>query len=280
MAFQVVRRKRSEGIGDVAKAISAGLISGMDMAQKKKKLDLESVLLANKFAQSTPEYAKNMAAAKEQGKMSAWGNVGGVVGVPGVQPQAQTSNPILSQQSIQNEEPPFIMVMGKPMANPNYVKPSERAKMAEAESKKKLESDYMRQQADDMLNTIGEVESGLNYFGTFGQIPSIPGTKRNDWQNSFKKLKGRKILDLMSELKRVSKTGATGFGQLNAKELSLLDEASTALSMGTTKEKAKYYLGEMKRLYGKILHPGNKEFMSDADIEARIAELKGSVQND
>ncbi len=112
--------------------------------------------------------------------------------------------------------------------------------------------------ANDTLNTIKEVEKGINNFGLTGDIPSFPGTSRKNWEVNVNKLLSGKILDVMTKMKEASKTGATGFGQLSNKELEVLRQASTSLKRGLSKKDAQRYLNDMKSAMQKIVDKKNQ----------------------
>lgn len=125
-----------------------------------------------------------------------------------------------------------------------------------------LQNKMVTNQAQDTLDTIAEIKSRADNFGLLGGVPSVPGTDRYIWQSNVDKILSRKIVDLMSEMKNASKTGATGFGQLNQEELKVLKDASTALKKGTPKEKALEYLNAMESSARKVLEgavPKEKE---------------------
>ena len=70
--------------------------------------------------------------------------------------------------------------------------------------------------------------------GLFGaRVPflsSVGGTKTATADAYLKQLTAERIVELIGEMKSQSKTGATGFGQLNIEELRVLQQASTVLN--------------------------------------------------
>ena len=129
--------------------------------------------------------------------------------------------------------------------------------------------------ANDTLNTIKEVEGGMKYFGLTGDVWSIPGTARKNWEVNVNKLLSGKILDVMTKMKEASKTGGTGFGQLSNKELEVLRQASTSLKKSLSKKDAQRYLNDMKSAMKKVVENKSKdsnEFsnMSDEELKAII----------
>jgi len=128
--------------------------------------------------------------------------------------------------------------------------------IADRERANTLSSQSIKTSAQDTIDTIGEVRKGLTMptgFGFFGDFPSIPGTKRATWETYVNKLLSTKIVNLMNEMKNASKTGATGFGQLNEKELAVLTNAATALKKTLPAEDAARILDELEAIAGKVL---------------------------
>jgi hypothetical protein len=134
----------------------------------------------------------------------------------------------------------------------------------DAKNKQQAKTEFVRNSALDTLNTIGEIEKGMGYFGLTGDLPSIPGTHRVNWEANINKLLSGKIINLMTSMKEASKTGATGFGQLSEKELSVLQSASTALKRNLSSKDAQRYLDDMKVSLQKVLQ-GQEEVMGGGD---------------
>ena len=109
--------------------------------------------------------------------------------------------------------------------------------------KKQIETDNLTDRAAGSLANIDQIKTGLKHFGKSAIVPFIPGTERADWKNQLDQFLSTLVLDVMSDLKRASTTGSTGFGQLSEKELILLFNAATALKSTTTEEEAKQLLG-------------------------------------
>ena len=148
------------------------------------------------------------------------------------------------------------------------------------EQDNRIKADLVKNRTEDTLKTLDEVQNGIDYFGFFGQVPSIPGTDRYNWETNVNNLLSNKVIEVMTKLKEASKTGATGFGQLSNKELIVLQDASTSLKRGTSPEKAKEYLNIMRQSLQKVLsndsngsnensNGGGNEFSSMSDEELR-----------
>lgn len=94
----------------------------------------------------------------------------------------------------------------------------------------------------------------------------IPGSKGRTGESKIKRIKDLLTLDLIQELKAASKTGATGFGALNIKELGVLESAASNLDPTMDEPE---FLEEMKTIreeLRKILKPadGLNETKNDA----------------
>lgn len=124
-------------------------------------------------------------------------------------------------------------------------------------------SELVLNSANDTLKTIAEIEKDAGNFGLLGGFPSIPGTPRVNWEANIDKLLSGKVLDTIMALKDASKTGATGFGQLNLKELETLQKASTALKRTSSQKDAQRYLNDMKVSMNKIIE-GNGGYVNMA----------------
>lgn len=159
---------------------------------------------------------------------------------------------------------------GKPMLR--KVKRDVQGEKFDLEQKEKEDlsnkkSQLVKDAANNALGTIKEVESGLDNFGTLGNLPSFPGTKRVNWEANVNKLKSEQVLNTIKEMKDASKTGATGFGALSEKELSVLENAATALRKDLPKEDAQRYLNQIKTSMQKIITDKAEEDGSDSEYQ-------------
>ena len=193
----------------------------------------------------------------------------------------------------------FVRVGKQTLADPNYVKPptvSEQLKIDEEQKANDAQSEMIRGKAQQNLSSIEEAKKGSKYFGMLGGLPSvaapstwIPGggnyDERKVWENNINQLLSQKVVDLITEMKQASKTGATGFGQLTEKEGAILREASTALSRDLPEKQALYYLNEMEKINKRILgipfeETGNTGGSGGNDlssIEAELAQINSQL---
>jgi len=196
--------------------------------------------------------------------------------------QGQASD---DSEELDNEPMAFNPMSGKLEKNPAYLDPLKEKKlekmkkqeMADAEAQKERE-EILRQEANQNLGSISAVKKGKEFFGPLGNLPTYAapsslvgkwGDRRN-WETNLDRLLSGKVIEVMTNMKKASKTGATGFGQLSNKELTLLKEASTALKKDIPEEQALFYLNEMEKIQKKMLGSagGNTvpEFESESDI--------------
>ena len=232
MAFQVIQREPDESLGDVFASGLRGVISGRDRKRKLESENLQNLLAQAKIAQ--------------------------------ILQKSESLNAPL--------QPGFVRLPGgKVIPDPHYLDPLEQQKLSDLQAKeqealqiRKNKEEMLQSSAEDMLSTVGEVKKGLKYFGPMGNIPTIaaPSTiaslgeeygPRRNWEVNVNKLLSGKIVDLMSQMKSASKTGATGFGALSQKELAVLQEASTALKRDISPDDAAKYLNEIERMQRKVL---------------------------
>lgn len=128
--------------------------------------------------------------------------------------------------------------------------------------------------AQDTLDTIGKVKKNLKYFGAAGSIPPLPGEyDKVDWRANFDKLLSQKVLDVMTQLKDASKTGATGFGALSAPELKVLQDAATVLKPNMSEKDALEYLEKMEVITNKVL-AGDTQSTAGGDVRAQYNALR------
>lgn len=196
--------------------------------------------------------------------------------------------PVSSENSMESslQSRPFLMSPeGRVIQNPYFVSPLERRKESREQQKfsekqkvneetAQARVDLLKNSASSALKTIDEIEGGLEYFGAFGGLPSFPGTSRSNWEANINKLLAEQVLKVLSDLKSVSKTGATGFGQLSNKELKILQDSSTALKRTLSQEDAKRYLQDIRSSFSKILGGEKNEQAGNSEYEAYLEAIK------
>jgi hypothetical protein len=99
----------------------------------------------------------------------------------------------------------------------------------------------------DVASTVG----GSRLF----QMHRLPATSARAGEAAVNRLKSLLIVDLIGEMKAQSKTGATGFGQLNMKELAVLENAASKLDPGLDEATFTNELKRIKSRLQKIVQP-------------------------
>jgi hypothetical protein len=188
-------------------------------------------------------------------------------------------NPSSLSQPSSGITPPEGFMAVKEGGKTKFVKvsdPKDVASMADSKKKEQMQVEGLRLAAQDTLDTISEIKNGKGNFGVFGDVPSIPGTQRKNWEANVDKLKSQRIIDLMAQMKAVSKTGATGFGQLSEKELKVLQDASTAFQRGLSQKDALKYLNKMESMARKVLTDEKNPMatMSNEELQSIIDNAK------
>lgn len=96
----------------------------------------------------------------------------------------------------------------------------------------------MRRNVQDILNEFDNVldkndqltSKGQSAFGKSAAFRWIPGSEEKSGTASVKRIQSQQILNLIEDMKAQSKTGATGFGAMNMRELAVLESAASKLS--------------------------------------------------
>lgn len=140
--------------------------------------------------------------------------------------------------------------------------------LQDRERQNKVYKESVINSAQDTLDTIAEVEAGIKHFGLLGDVPPIPGTDKANWVANVNKLTSSKVLDMIKTMKDASKTGATGFGALSEKELTVLENSSTALKRNLSPKDAQKYIDKIKEAAKKVVQGNIQSFNSEAEVEA------------
>ena len=86
-----------------------------------------------------------------------------------------------------------------------------------------------------------------------------PGGEIANAKAALNQVTGQLTLNLINTMKSQSRTGATGFGQLSARELDVLESAATILKNNISEEKALDALATLRDRFQKILQPSQLE---------------------
>lgn len=107
--------------------------------------------------------------------------------------------------------------------------------------------DLMDQLLDNKTGELTEEAARAVGLSAVGNI--LPTSKGYAGNIKIGRLKNEQILDLIGEMKAQSKTGATGFGAMNLKELGVLEKAASMLDTGLDEPTFK---AELKRIKQKL----------------------------
>jgi hypothetical protein len=143
--------------------------------------------------------------------------------------------------------------------------------MKEADEKKAFASQEIKDSALDMLDAIKEAKAGRENFGIKGIIPPVPNTPQAKWHANVDKLLAANVITIMNNMKQASRTGATGFGQLNRSELKLLQDAATTLKKTLDPRDAIAILDKMEAKFRKVA--GEPEGGIDSGLNAEIGKV-------
>jgi hypothetical protein len=160
----------------------------------------------------------------------------------------------------------FPMARPKPPSGFQYADDGALIPIVGSDEYKKQEQEKASQAA--FLNAAGDkaalvnekVDEALKFFEgnivdpseTYGKLTSyVPGSDAYQFDQVAETLKSALSLDKLAEMKAMSPTGASGFGALSEKELSLLTSALTSLDVGQSTETLKKNLGKVGTHYNK-----------------------------
>ena len=261
------------------------------LAQDPNTVSLKSLQRQKMINELDPNWDAKQAAAKETAVINARRQAFGGGASPSGNEGSGTSTSA------------FIIdpVSGRSVRNPDHLNALDQEKLNALKSEKqadveaeKNKENMLRQDAESQLNAIKETKKGIKYFGMMGNVPSqfAPSTitslgkdygPRKEWENNVNKLLSGRIISLMNQMKSASKTGATGFGQLNKSELNLIQNASNVLSKDLPPDVAMKYLNQLEPIYQKMLAGGGAPKQSgvvhvDAQGNKAIVYSDGSYE--
>ena len=170
-------------------------------------------------------------------------------------------------------------------ALPRSLNVKEQFDLEQSKNKKEFQEQMVKDEAQSMLDTVGEVKKGMNYFGPLGNVPTIlsPSSLRGEygarknWEVNINKVLSGKAIEIITKMKQASRTGATGFGQLSNRELDVLQSASTALRRNLAPEDAARYLEEIEKIENKVL--GYNQKTSPIQNDSLEYEAQEAIKN-
>lgn len=137
---------------------------------------------------------------------------------------------------------------------PKGMTAAQTAKQEAADTQKKEVASTMLDSAVEGKTLVANLEKqvGLNTVGIGSALSWIPMTEAKKFSADLSTLKSQLTLAAMNAAKSQSKTGATGFGALNSKELKVLQDNIAALDTGLSPDDFKSKLAEVTTYFDKL----------------------------
>lgn len=144
-----------------------------------------------------------------------------------------------------------------PLSKPGTKGPGniEPAKLEAIQNKTRETLQTLNEIIDEDNNLRPDIKSVIGGSRIFGPqwLPGDLGNRQAEAK--INQLKSQLIVDLIGEMKSQSKTGATGFGQLNIRELAVLETAVGRLDPAMDEKSFALALKEIKEKLNKVLQP-------------------------
>jgi len=105
---------------------------------------------------------------------------------------------------------------------------------------------------DEILDADGNLKPGVSAAvggSRYTGIQMVKGTDAYNAQAAIDRVRARLVTDLMAELKAQSRTGATGFGQLNLQELKIIQDSAAKLDPGQSEA---VFAAELKKIRDRL----------------------------
>jgi len=132
------------------------------------------------------------------------------------------------------------------------------AKMAEEQALKIADSEARQIEAANTVlgeindvqtiinNAVSLLEAGTMTSGVSGAATKYwPGRDANTLDSMYSQIRSQVVLKTLTQLKTLSKTGATGFGQMNEKEFAALENRFGELATSKTQAQQRSVLGQI-----------------------------------
>lgn len=124
---------------------------------------------------------------------------------------------------------------------------------------------------DDKGNVTGLKPGTAGLYGAgIGRLARfVPGSDTATAKAALDQVTGQLTLQLIQDMKAQSRTGATGFGQLSARELEVLQSGATTLKGEISEARALRELKKLRERFSKILQPGQADTAAASPTKAR-----------
>jgi hypothetical protein len=223
-----------------------GVLENIATRKPEKPPELQRKLIEAGYVPGTPEYEQ---AARQ------------ILLKPGTQITMQTPKNRFGtippgHQLLGNDEEGYRIA--RLPGHPNEAK--EAAAAQESQQRRQAKATGAAEKANTMLTTIGNLRdlkknSKFDLFGTVSNAAGLySGSPQGMARSYVASLKSGVVLSAMMRLKDASKQGATGFGQMNEKELQVLIDTLGALNPNDTDDKIMFdTLGRIEDQYERIV---------------------------
>lgn len=244
--FDTTARLGYEGTGSFGEALQLMAMQRAKERQQQQQMEREYQLkggLAEKEAMYKQQYPTlaDLFYKRQLDSMDSGGKGTGIS--EGLKSEFLVNNPQFKPEDIVLKKKPVSYRGTTTLVDVPEVDP----KLYEQRTLREKHTQLVKDSAMEALESIKEAKAGINNFGITGWLPSMPGSERVRWESHVNKLLSGKIIDIMTKMKEASKTGATGFGQLNRDELKVLRDSSTALKRTMAPKDAKAILDKMEQ---------------------------------
>jgi Ni,Fe-hydrogenase I large subunit len=169
-------------------------------------------------------------------------------------PMQQAQAPLAGQPPVAQQQPQESFRFKKPVDEQRLAIDQEKFAMEkqDREETRSNKSQAVIDSSDKLIETVDHLIKNKNYFGPIeGSIPPMfPG--KIEFDENYKYLQANNVMKVLAEMKSQSRTGATGFGALNEKELALIQDAASKLNVRMDEKTAEKYLMQMKESFQKI----------------------------
>jgi hypothetical protein len=131
----------------------------------------------------------------------------------------------------------------------------------DADKLKQTQRGVIKQKAEDTLDRMTELldvndqltPEAARAVGKSSVGNWIPTTMGYSGSFKIQRLASEQLLGLIGEMKAQSRTGATGFGQMNLKELAVLEKAASMLNTGLDEETFRQQLADIREKLRRVL---------------------------
>lgn len=128
---------------------------------------------------------------------------------------------------------------------------------------------------DDKLTDIAQSAVGKSRMNPLGYMPGSP---KREGDASINRVKAQQVIGVIAQMKAQSKTGATGFGAMNMRELKILEDAASKLDPMLGEEAFSRELVRVRNILRKVLEEpvadkAGAGSTNSADVDKRADDI-------